>query len=430
MVTRILESAEQIMGEIRQKKGLSEAALKEKIKAKQAEYGGLLTEAGAAYSIAKELGVELGFDTGPVGPSLRINQLTEGMRDVSLTARVESISAPRTFRKDGREGTVVDFMITDDTGTARLVLWNKDSSLTDTIEKGSMLDIKNAYTKTRDVIELHIGNAGTVAVVKAIAAVQETKTCKLEELKEGAQDVDCIVRVASIFAPHEYERDGKKRTMLSAIVTDGTSIKRLVLWEPHSGVILHEGDAIRVEDGYVKANRKGEIELHLGNKGRLVPGVETTIPSITPAFNRVFTKDISGDAKSQEIRATIVDVYVPTLLEICSSCGSVLRELMCVKCNAPTEPSYSLIVNAELDDGSGVIRGTFYRANAERLLGFTGKDFKGNRALFDERKSAVLGSEFVFTGDVRAVPQFNRLEFIVRDFRPIDVNSEINRLNR
>jgi len=305
MVSQILESAEGIIKKICEK-GLTEQEIQEKIKKKQEEYGGLLTEAGAAYSIAKELGID--FDFEPRN-EVKIGELAEGAINVNLSVKVESTFPLREFEKDGRKGTVTNLTISDDTGRTNLVLWNKDPSIVSPIKKGSLIKVMNGYVKNRnDMLEVNVGNLGTISIVE-----------------EGREE-------------------------------------------------------------------------------------------------RTKIRDLQ-DNSFAEIRATIVDIFKPTILEVCPNCGSMLKP-DCPKCGK-IELAYTLIVNAELDDGTDVVRGTFYRATGERFLGLSAKELKDRPELFEERRRKILGDEYIFMGETKLDTKFNRMNFIVRSFNNIDIQKEL-----
>jgi len=309
MVSQILDSPEAIIKRISEK-GLSEQEIQEKIKKKQEEYGGLLTEAGAAYSIAKELGIEMDFEPKN---EIMIKDLSEGMTNVNLSVTVDQASSVREFDKDGRKGTVANFTVSDNTGKINMVVWNKEKEAMEKIMNGSVLKVLNAYAKLRnDSLEVNVGNLGSISVVK-----------------EGKLD------------------------------------------------------------------------------------------------NRVKARDLQ-DNMFAEIRATIVDVFKPTILEICPNCGSMLKP-DCPKCGK-TEKAYSLIVNAEIDDGTDVVRATFYRQMGEKFLGLSAKELKDSQALFDKARRKLLGEEYVFVGETRLDSQFNRMNFIVRSFNNMDVQKELARV--
>jgi ssDNA-binding replication factor A large subunit len=307
MVSQILDSSAAIIKKI-QEKGFTEQEIKEKVSKKQEEYGGLLTEAGAAYSIAKELGID--FDFEPKN-EIKVKDLADGMANVNISATVDNAFPFREFEKDGRKGTVANFTISDDTGKINLVVWNKDPSVLGQINPGAKIRVLNAYARKRnETIEVNVGNLGAISVVS------------------GGKDVD----------------------------------------------------------------------------------------------RRIKLKDLQNNSFA-EIRATIVDVFKPTILEVCPNCGSMLKP-DCPKCGK-TEKAYSLIVNAELDDGTDVVRGTFYRAIGEKFLGLSAKELKDSQALFDDRRRKLLGDEYVFVGESRFDQAFNRMNFIIRSFNNIDIQKEL-----
>ena len=307
MVSQILDSSAAIIKKIREK-GFTEQEIKDKVSKKQEEYGGLLTEAGAAYSIAKELGID--FDFEPKN-EIKVKDLADGMANVNMSTTVDNAFPFREFEKDGRKGTVANFTISDDTGKINLVVWNKDQSVLSQINPGAKIRVLNAYARKRnETIEVNVGNLGSISVVS------------------GGKEAD----------------------------------------------------------------------------------------------RRIKLKDLQNNSFA-EIRATIVDVFKPTILEICPNCGSMLKP-DCPKCGK-TETSYTLIVNAELDDGTDVVRGTFYRAIGERLLGLSAKELKEKPELFDDRRRKLLGDEYVFIGESRLDSAFNRMNFIVRSFNNIDIQKEL-----
>jgi hypothetical protein len=307
MVSQILDSSAVIIKKIREK-GFTEQEIKDKVSKKQEEYGGLLTEAGAAYSIAKELGID--FDFEPKN-EVKVKDLADGMANVNMSATVDNAFPFREFEKDGRKGTVANFTISDDTGKINLVVWNKDPSVLGQINPGAKIRVLNAYARKRnDTIEVNVGNLGSVSVVS------------------GGKEAD----------------------------------------------------------------------------------------------RRIKLKDLQPNSFA-EIRATIVDVFKPTILEICPNCGSMLKP-DCPKCGK-TETGYTLIVNAELDDGTDVVRGTFYRAIGEKFLGLSAKELKDSQALFDDRRRKLLGDEYVFVGESRFDQAFNRMNFIIRSFNNIDIQKEL-----
>jgi len=95
---------------------------------------------------------------------LKIKDLSDGMRRVDVVAKVTEKSETREVRSRYRDETyqVADAMISDETGTIKLVLWNKQIeqvNIDDTVK------IENGYIRSfRGEMQLNVGRYGTLTV--------------------------------------------------------------------------------------------------------------------------------------------------------------------------------------------------------------------------------------------------------------------------
>lgn len=370
--------------------------LDRKIKEKQDEFAGLITEYGAAYSIARELGILI---DKPLDYH-KINELENGMAGINVIARVVRISAPRRFEKNGRKGRVVNLVVRDETGEKKLVLWHKDVDLVEKniISKNTILCIKNAYIKDD---EIHVGMFGSVEVLEEPHGIPEVeeRVVRIYEISEPMDEVNTFGKVVRVFPVRKFERDGRIIRVKSAVLFDGREI-RLVLWDSNADVSFSPGDVVKVEGGYVVDNN-GVLEIHVGSLGRVVVGVEPPFEISSP-YTRVRISEIREDGE-YEIRATVVKQYPSNTIKICPRCRELVEDV-CLKCNVSgTERK---IVNMELDDGTGVVRGT----------------------LFTDGDVVLEGKEFVFFGRVRYNTQFDRWEMSIRGYLRPNFEEEINYL--
>ena len=95
---------------------------------------------------------------------MKIKDLSDGMRRVDVVAKVTEKSEPREVRSRYRDETyrVADAMISDETGTVKLVLWNKQI---DQVNVDDTVRIENGYIKSfRGEIQLNVGRYGTLTV--------------------------------------------------------------------------------------------------------------------------------------------------------------------------------------------------------------------------------------------------------------------------
>ncbi|MCD6522596.1 MAG: DUF2240 family protein [Candidatus Diapherotrites archaeon] len=427
MVADILDSKDELVKAIIEKTGMSESEINAKIREKQEEYGGLLTEAGAAYSIAKEMGVVT--DSSQKKKRMQIGELQEGLDAVNVVGIVSHVFPVKEWEKDGRRGKVGKILIRDNTGEIRVVLWNADCDLIEsgTLTKGTIVEVQNASVKkSNEMLDLNIGIRGRINVLDSAEDLPEINEdiVTLDKIEEGMNDISVYARVVRVFPEKTFESNGRKGRVASVIISDGTKA-RLVLWNENAiwANRLRENDIIKVEGAYVR-NNNGTLELNLGWRGHLVvnPNDAPVIPEVAGS-KRVNIKDLKPGDRYRELRAVVVKVYKPNVFEICPKCGARI-ERHCDKCNVDAKKS--IVVNAELDDGTGVIRASFYRDIAERFLGFSGEKYAEDESLFDETK--YEGSEYIFQGQVKHNDAFDRDEFVVRGINDVNVQKEIERL--
>jgi replication factor A1 len=95
---------------------------------------------------------------------MKINELKDGMRRISVVAKVIEKSEPREVRSRYRDETyrVADAIISDETGKIKLTLWNQQIeqvNIDDTVK------IENGYIRSfRGEIQLNVGKYGTLTI--------------------------------------------------------------------------------------------------------------------------------------------------------------------------------------------------------------------------------------------------------------------------
>ncbi|MCD4740163.1 hypothetical protein K8R43_03145 [archaeon] len=402
----VLENEEELVNKILEKSEISREKLEEKIEKKKEEYGGLLTTGGAAYSIAKDMGIDLELkeDEMPLTP---IKEIDTDLGRTSVKGVVTHVFPIREWESKSRKGTVASINLKDTTGETRISFWNDDCEKLEDMQIGAHLEILNASTKKRgEFIELSFGKTSQI-IFKQNSDLPEYKEqiVKINELKEGMKDVNCYARITRIFPAKTFQRsDGSEGSIASIVINDGIET-RLALWDQQSKWAdkLSTGDIIKIEGAYAKENN-GKIELNMGWKGRMLKNPKDA--PILPEAEKSERKNIDEleTNNNYEIRAVIVKAYPPNLF---SSNGKD-----------------ALVFNSELDDGTGVIRGVFFRNAAEKILGVNAEQLKSDG--YDTNK--ILGIEKVFEGQTKHNQRFDRNEFIINRVKDVDLKQEIEML--
>jgi ssDNA-binding replication factor A large subunit len=252
----------ELLSKIMEKTGSSQDDIQRKIIEKQRELSNLVSKEGAAYIIAKELGLDVFPKT--TKKRLEIKNIVPKIRDLKLSARIVRVFEPREFKgKTGKQGKVASIILGDESGNIRLSLWDDQTDVVEKLSPGMAVETFGAYTKEDGVggVELRLGKLGGVKIlensdlpeIKSGAAPSGGGRTSIADLKEGET---CELR-ASVVQLFEtgifYEicptcgsrvtKEGKefkcaehgtveptKTIVLSGIIDDGTGNIRVVFF--------------------------------------------------------------------------------------------------------------------------------------------------------------------------------------------------------
>ena len=95
---------------------------------------------------------------------MKISELKAGMRNVSITGKIDSVGDPRTVNlKSGGTNTVADAIISDESGSMKLSLWGDDINK---IQPGDRISVENGYINTfKGENSISIGKFGKMTKV-------------------------------------------------------------------------------------------------------------------------------------------------------------------------------------------------------------------------------------------------------------------------
>jgi len=257
-----MDRYEMLVERIAKSSDVEKEEIEKQIEAKKAKLSGLISKEGAAQIVAAELGVN--FENA----TLKISELMSGMKKVNVTGKIISLFPVREFKKKDREGKVVNFIIADDSGSTRAVLW--DTNHIELIEKkeikeGDVVEIQNASLREN---EIHL--SGFSDIKKSAVVIENVKTERnfdekvIEELQPG-QNVAVRGIIVQLFNPRffnvcpecgkkaEQDAEGykcqehgkvspKERSLINFVLDDGTETIRVVLFSDQINKITNEED--------------------------------------------------------------------------------------------------------------------------------------------------------------------------------------------
>jgi replication factor A1 len=203
-----------IIKRIHEEKGVSFEEIERRIRQKLDKLSGLISREGAAHIVANELGVDLISSMKKHG--VRIAQIMPGMRNVTVVGSVVKDYGVRVYQKEKSEGKVWSFLVGDESGTLRIVVW--DTQLMTQMEQkgfgeGVVLRVSDGFIKENNGYrEMHLGNRSTLEVNPAGVTIGQVKTStgpsyirkSIRDIREG-EHLRLIGTVVQVMEPKFYE---------------------------------------------------------------------------------------------------------------------------------------------------------------------------------------------------------------------------------
>ncbi|MFW9973752.1 MAG: OB-fold nucleic acid binding domain-containing protein [Candidatus Thorarchaeota archaeon] len=310
----------------------------EMIEEKREELGReVINDESAAMIVARELGVDL----HQISPKARqrVEDITETTRNIALTAKIINMGTVRTFtrKNGGGEGRVASIMVSDETGSIRVVLWDDlTNAVSDNVVSvGDVIQIRGAYVKKGlgDSLELNLGRMGQIRILEDYEiedlgidfSDKSTLDQKIGDLKEGLFNVSLKVKIQRVFQLSTFtrQRDGSEGKVLSVVGADETGSARLVFWDEKASEMedVEEGEIIQLKGVNTRLNRDGtEVEVHVGRAASIERGLKEKIDAVEAASGRSESKplglkgiaDLTTGMWDVDVEGKVVTVYDAT----------------------------------------------------------------------------------------------------------------------
>jgi ssDNA-binding replication factor A large subunit len=309
---------------LRNKPEISRDALMELVREKKRTVGsGYLTDQGALFLIAGELGVQLQH---MITADLTLKDLHIGANDITVVARVLAIYPISEFKKkDGSGvGRYRRVNLFDRNGVGRLTIWedNEEALKLNGIEVDAPIRVVSAYVKQGldGRPNLNLGKRGRIEVIadSSLASKMVSLSAlskQVDEVKEGESVFAVEGVVASDGRTSSFVRrdDGSNGTLTQfELKGRGDKATRVVIWDGNGLPEAKSGTLVRVTNLRHKKGRQGEVELHgdsasviisVGRQGQGEEGAKHEQPGVKVKVNDITEKRITADTVDLEVMA-------------------------------------------------------------------------------------------------------------------------------
>jgi ssDNA-binding replication factor A large subunit len=307
---------EALIGELLQSRPeLSRDEVIRRIEDKKRTVGaGYLTDQGALFLVAGELGVSLRKEDA--SSDMTIKDLYIGANDVTVVARILALYPIATYnKKDGGTGKYRRVVLFDGKNSARLTVWEEGIEQTGKLglEVDSLVRVANAYVKQGldGKPNLNLGKRGRIELVtdeKVAVKVPSlsTVTQKLPNLTKEEPFVALDVVVSSEPRYSEFVRtDGSPGSLFQfGAARDGGKETRVVVWSPEAQPELKPGQNIRITNVRSRRSNNGDFEIH-GDAGSVIsmgPPPERIELRVAATTSGTSAKVVLGVGKDRRVR--------------------------------------------------------------------------------------------------------------------------------
>ncbi len=265
---------------------LSKEEFDRRVEEKVAEAGDLLDEQTAAMLVVKDLGRS----------HVRVRDIGGASSLVCFFAKVLEVGEPKEFeRQDGTTGIVANVTVGDETGRARLTLWDEKAGGVREIEPGDVLEILG-----RPKGGGKIPDVTAAAVQKAACEIACPEVTEASAASPGPAG-DLEMRLITVGNPRTFKRrDGSEGEMVEAVIGNEDGVFRLVAWAPAVLEGAMPGANVVIRGATARESEQG-IEYSLGEAASLLPSCrEIAVP--TDSIENV------QEGKSYSLAGTVVRV--------------------------------------------------------------------------------------------------------------------------
>ena len=271
METNLSEFENLISKLLEGKPELSRDDIEERIKQKKEKIGaGYLTDQGALFLIASDLGVSL---AEPLKVEMKLKDLYVGAKEISLESRVLNISPSKQFsRKDGTPFFLRTMTVYDNDSTANVKLWDEKANLPgiEDLKPGDLIKIIKAYVKSdlNGEPTVNVGSGSSVETSSENSDIQKIDSIikDVSAIKDNEKNLVVSGKIDGLINTMEFtnSRGQPGKALRMRIKGNDDNSVRVVLWGKDESTlpkIILPGAKARLYGVRTKTGNQG-IEIH------------------------------------------------------------------------------------------------------------------------------------------------------------------------
>ncbi len=256
---------------------LSKEEILWKLNQEKERTAGLISDETLLRVIAAKEGVAIQTTDVPRNEALSSKDLIPGLDNITVEGRVIATFPPKSFN-NRKTGKFASFLVCDDTGILRVVLWNDKTELIETakIKPGQIIRISHGYTKEgrNSDVELHISKKSRVEINPENTGNKRYPDAKdhLVRIREvttlnGKSTINVAGTVNEVFATSTFTRhDLSVGKVKRFSIRDESGEIQAAAWNEQVDQLetsLKQGNGLLLINARMRMSMNGEVELHV-----------------------------------------------------------------------------------------------------------------------------------------------------------------------
>ncbi|MFW9820567.1 MAG: hypothetical protein ACFFE5_13235, partial [Candidatus Thorarchaeota archaeon] len=223
--------------------------------------------------------------------------ISQNMKNITLYGRIKEIYNVNSFeRNDGTKGYVGSFLLNDNTGDARVVLWDNQVNIftESNFEKNELIKIVNGNAKKGKYgnMEIHVGSYGKVIISPEDVDYKKYpkisfKPINISDINLNLNSLSLEGKIIQLSPKREFtKKDGELGNVQSLTLLDSTGSIRITFWNEDTDKLK----TLKINDIISISNLNPRIST-LDSKT-----IELTANKNTEIKKKTGSLDIKGDS--------------------------------------------------------------------------------------------------------------------------------------
>ncbi|MEM3830494.1 MAG: hypothetical protein QXP36_14980, partial [Conexivisphaerales archaeon] len=299
-----------IINEIANKSKLTIDQINNLIQKKKTSIGsGYLTDAGAAYLVANDLGLALSEIKTKI---YNLNEIVGGLSSISIQCHFLSLSEPRTFvKKDGSISEYSIMLVFDNKIISRVLWWDISKIKEKTFDIGKTILLENVNTKLDRYGKPEIHTTVSTRIIEQDLPKKDLNTIIKKISEVNSQESNLVIKgtIHSEIKRIEFiGKDNSPKKALSFFLSEDDNPSyniRVIIWSPNEKQenSLLQGTEILLIDVKSKIGVKGNYELH-GDKNTRIIKLKREEPSMN--YNHFTILSMGAPSSSDQARTMLL----------------------------------------------------------------------------------------------------------------------------